>query len=562
MKKGAGFCFGLLIWFVWSSPAAAFELTIPEAQIDVYLQEDGTAQVEESFTYEFEGDFNGVIRDLIEPEGSTIFALEASEDGEPLDVEVEGDSEYRIQRPGEDEMFTVDITYTIEDAVVRYDDFGDFFHAFFDHSNETAYENLMIRVQPPGDSSDVIIEGFDALEGAGSLEEDHMAVFDPGRVPSGENGDIRAAFDAELFPDAQRTSDDSLEAVLEEEREEAAAAAAAAENRAGLMAGAAPFLIGFFALASLLPIWIDRRKYLPNKQRALAKSYEKGAPELQMSLPATMFYVQPAVTSELLTASLLDLVRQGYAEQEDADRFRLIRREGMNGHEQMLTAMLFDDMGDGETFRLTDMEECLKQEKQYHEFEKKKIDWYKEILQEKNEAALKIPRTGLRILCSAVGILAIAAAVPYFIFGLLLPAGLLTLVGLAGITAAALHQPRTEKGWRLLGEWHDFKKEVAAYEQEDWKRLDPEEQRIAFIYGLGLNVKSVRELSKSMPKMKDQAVSMQADNSLPVFMTAGLFASTQFSSHTAAASNSFSSTGTSAGGGAGAGGGGGGSGGF
>ncbi|MFC4737336.1 DUF2207 domain-containing protein [Bacillus daqingensis] len=560
MKNWLFFLTALILLFVGPAAASAFELEITNAEIDAYLQEDGSAQVEESFTYAFEGEFNGVIRSLIEPEEMTIHSVEAFEDGEPLAIEVE-ESEHRIQRPGEDETFTVDLTYVIEDAVVRYTDFGDFDYAFFDRSNETAYENMEIRIHAPGPSEEVLGTGFDALEDAEQQLDEATVAFLPGRVPSGENGDLRVAFDAELFPAATVTSADSLMEILEAEEREAEEAAAAAAARENVMTTLAPILIVLFAGLSLVPIWFDRRKYLPNKRRAMEKGFEKGAPDLQLSLPATMFYVQPAVTSELLTASLLDLVRQGYAEQ-DGDSFTLKTREGLSGHEQILTAMLFDDIGDGTTFNMSDLEQHLKKEANYNEFETKKAAWAKEVVHEKNQAEQKIPRTGLRVLAGAAGVGAIAASVMYFLFGLFLPAILLLLTGFAGIAAAALHQPRTEKGWRLLGEWHDYKKEVAGYEPEDWQRLDPDEQQLAFIYGLGLNVKSVRQLSKSMPKMKQGSAPAYQDNMIPVFMTAGLFASTQFSSSTAAASSTHSSAGTSAGGGAGAGGGGGGSGGF
>ncbi|WP_147804715.1 DUF2207 domain-containing protein [Alkalicoccus halolimnae] len=552
--------------FLIASPmsAGAFELTIPEAEIDAFLQEDGNVQVEESFTYDFEGEFNGVVRALNYPDYASIENLEAFENGERLEIETEEEIVHRIHRQGEDESFTVDLQYTIEDGVELYNDLGEFYWAFFDSSNETDYESMQIRVHPPEPSEEMEAIGYDEAENS-EQPADEYVLFDMGHVESGENGDVRAAFDAGLFEGVTRTAEGSAAEEIQQEEEEREEAAAAAAERRNFLSNAAPIAIPILALLFLSVIYVDRKKYSHLKQSAFTNDLTPGAPALQLSMPATMYYVHPAVTPEMLTASLLDLVRQDKVTQEGEESFRLESRENLMAHERILVSMLFDDMGKENVFRLSDMSDYLKNEKNYETFETKKIEWQKAVSAEKKEADLKINKLGFKLGLGAVALLPLALGIVYIVHGMVVPFILLLALYLFVFGYAAVYQPRTEKGWKLLRDWKDYKDEVARYEPEDWKTLPPEEQKIAFIYGLGLNLKSVKKMSGDLTKefSSAPAASRGYGSDIPLFMTAGLLASTSFQSSSAEAASSFSASSSGGiGGGGGVGGGGGGSGGF
>jgi uncharacterized membrane protein YgcG len=553
-----------LMFLIAPTAVSAFNLTIPHAEIDAYLQEDGSVEVEESFTYEFDGDFNGVIRALNYTDYTAIENVEAYENGQKLEIETVDEYVHRIHRPGEDDTFTVDMTYTIENGVELYEDRGEFYWAFFDSSNETAYESMQIRVHPPGVSENAEAIGYGEAENTEEVTEDGYVLFDLGYVDDGENGDIRAAFDAALFTGVSRTSEGSAAEQIQQEKQDREESAAAFAERQDTYSAYGPFALSAFALLIFLIIFTDWKKYRHLKQEAYSDTLTPGAPDLQMSLPATMYYMRPAVSPELLTASLLDLVRQGKVVQEENESFRLVTRKNLLKHEEILVAMLFDDIAGDDVFVLSDLSGYLKKEKNYTTFEEKKAKWQKAVLEEKKEADLKINRTAFRVGIGLSAFLPLAASIVFILHGLVLLFVISLIMSFVILVLALAYEPRTVKGWKLLRNWTDYKKEISDYSLEDWKQLDPDDQKTAFIYGLGLNVKSMKKMSSELTATitAAQPTSIGKNSDLPVFMTAGLLASTQFKTSSAEAASSFSTSSGVTGGGSGVGGGGGGSGGF
>ncbi|WP_147804250.1 DUF2207 domain-containing protein [Alkalicoccus halolimnae] len=551
----------IIVCFFLPFSAGAFELTIPEAEIHAHLQEDGSVEVEETFTYAFEGEFNGVVRTLNHPEETAVENLQAYENGEELVIETEEEIVHSIHRSGEDETFTVDLHYTIENGVERFTDVGQFYWAFFDSSNEMDYEAMSIFIYPPEESENVQAIGYDEAEGAETITEDGIVIFDLGHVESGSNGDIRTAFDEAMFSGAERTSNDTAGrqiAVEKEEREEQAAAFA---ERRNFLDSAAPFLLFAAVAAIVFLIFRDNLKFRYGRSRADNAEREKPVPEPIMSMPATMMYIHQTVTPEMLSASLLDLVRKGKAMQEGEDGFRIKERDELLSHEIKLIEML-DDMSEENVFHLKDMASYLEKKENYETFKKKEAEWTKEVKKEQKEEKLVIERKTFRFVLMLAATLTFAAGIVFMIHGLILPFVILGLTAVTFLLYPIVYQPKTDKGSAVSGEWQDFRKRLKEYTVEDWQRLTPSEQKTAFIFGLGLNLKSVKkiagELTKQIPA--DRKPLDYADSST-AFMMTGVLVSTQFHSTTAQASTSFSS-GPGVGGGTGAGGGGGGSGGF
>ena len=187
----------------------AVDFTIKNTQIDAFLQENGDVEVSERHTYEFDGDFNGITRTLIPKENTLIQNIEAFEDNKPLEVEKEGNL-FKIHRGGSDETITIDLSYTIDNGVEVYADLGQFYWPFFDSSNESTYENMDIYIHPPRPTDEVLAIGYDEAEGAVQTKTNGIVHFAMGEVESGENGDIRVAYDAPLFPSAAMTEDKKI----------------------------------------------------------------------------------------------------------------------------------------------------------------------------------------------------------------------------------------------------------------------------------------------------------------------------------------------------------------
>lgn len=74
----------LIFCFLFPLHAFAVDYEITDAEINAYLQANGEVQVVEQFTYEFDGEFNGITR-LLDPKiGTSIDDLSATENGQTL----------------------------------------------------------------------------------------------------------------------------------------------------------------------------------------------------------------------------------------------------------------------------------------------------------------------------------------------------------------------------------------------------------------------------------------------------------------------------------------------
>lgn len=184
----------------------AVDFSITEVRIDAFLKEDGRVEVEESHTYSFDGEFNGITREIVPKAGTEITQFEATENGKQLRIEKEEDI-YKIHRKGEDETVTVTLSYTIENGVDVYSDVAEFYWPFFDDRNESSYGEMTILVHPPKETGEVIAFGYDVAFDKEEVLADGSVLFQLGEVPSGENGDIRVAYDASLFPSASIAAD-------------------------------------------------------------------------------------------------------------------------------------------------------------------------------------------------------------------------------------------------------------------------------------------------------------------------------------------------------------------
>lgn len=185
MKKTFGFLFIAMATLLFPLQVFAVDFSINQSDIHAYLKENGSVQVRETHTYEFDGKFNGIIRSLIPQDGTSITNFEATENGSPLKMEQEGET-YKIYRTGKNEMITIELSYLIENGIEVYSDMAQFYWPFFDTSNESDYENLTIYVHPPQETDDAIAIGYDEAEGTEHMEDNGTVIFQMGMVDNGE----------------------------------------------------------------------------------------------------------------------------------------------------------------------------------------------------------------------------------------------------------------------------------------------------------------------------------------------------------------------------------------
>ena len=148
-RKLVMLCFAIIsILFLFPSQSLAVDYSITDVKIDAYLKENGNVDVKETHTYDFIGEFNGITREIIPKNGTSITGFKATENETPLRLEKKNDL-YLIHRKGTDETITIQLRYSIKNGVDLYSDIADFYWPFFDERNESTYENLQVTVHPP-----------------------------------------------------------------------------------------------------------------------------------------------------------------------------------------------------------------------------------------------------------------------------------------------------------------------------------------------------------------------------------------------------------------------------
>ncbi len=560
-------CITLLSLVLFTQPVfAEVEYAIEDVGIDAFLMENGDVAVEERFTYDFESKFNGITRTIIPKKGTSIEDLVASEDGKTLKVKQE-DNEYKIYRSGKEETVTIEIRYTIEKGVEVYEDVAQFAWPFFDSSNESQYENMTIQVHPPTNTSDVTAYGYDEAYDTAEVLEDGSVVFSLGYVEDESNGDIQVVYDAALFSAASLTSEKMMKDTIMTKIANNEAEIAAFQNRKEWLDSIAPYLIGIFGLYFVVLLFTSMHKRSEQKhevQRLFKESFT--IPKLKMSLPATIYYTNPFTPNEqLLTTSLLELVRKGYVQSNNEKEFRLVSRDTEYEHERLLIKFLFDVIGDGSVFRFGDIKTFTRKKSNHTVYNEHVHKWSTAIQEEIKSYNLTKSKAGFRWMVAFSGLLLIPLSIVLGIHELFMWLFFSIILMFCLIGFSIFHNPRTMEGAIIWEEWKQFRKNFDELVSNRSLRWGKEEQIIAINYAHGIGDKKMIEQNKSLFYQDEFAgASSHASSDTTNFMIFLLIATSANQHFTEAGTvvAATTSTSTTAGTGTGVGGGGGGSGAF
>ncbi|OZS78667.1 hypothetical protein CF394_05105 [Tetzosporium hominis] len=533
--------------------ALAIDFEIETVRIDAQLNEDGSASVTERFTYAFEEDFNGITRSLIEKEGTAIEEFQAFENGKALRTEFV-DGMYRVYRAGDDgDTVTIDLSYTITDVVEKFEDGAQFYYAFFDESNESAYQDLTISVTPPGPSTNTEALGYEEAFGSQTVTEDGTALYEIGLVDEGENGDVRAIFDAELFPVLSTLNgtvrDDMAENIRMQEQ-----AAVFSENQQTASTIAKPAVTGggTLLLLSVLVLWLRAAR---RKKSVQSDASGFTVPAETMSIPATLYFTHSAFLSPHVTvAAILDMLRKGNLRQVSEDQFELVDRKTQYAHEETLLKLLVDRIGNGTEFTLTQVKEFTQKTIYHAEYNEAIAKWNKGVRAEVLSHHFYEKHPTLRWIAGISSAAFVGLAVYTAIYDLLPWTFGSVMLAMGTLLLAIFYSPLTREGHEIRSQWRTLKKEFPTVTEEQWKSLTEDERKRAYAYLLGSDSKTATKQATTF----HAATSSSDDSSFvmnPVFLTTIFVAANTSTSASA-------SGGATSGGGAGVGGGGGGSGAF
>ncbi len=554
MRKRSGIMIAaILVLLLLPVQVFAVDFSITETTIDAYLQDHGDVHVTETYTYEFDGEFQGITRTIIPKEGTSIVDVSASEAGTQLDVELEDDT-YRIYRSGEDETVTIDFSYVIQGGVDVYEDMAEFYWPFFDSNNESDYEKMTITVHPPNPTTEVIAFGYDEAFGTETIQDDGVVVFDLGLVDSGKNGDIRVAYDRALFSAVDGTLDGTIrnELLLEEQdlKEKAALflqRQATWENIAVYVTGAYTlFLIGLLTFA-----W--RRSRATKLEAEYGHVSHSIIPEQVMSMPATVYYFRNYILGygEMLTVGLMDLVRKGNVEVRDDETYHLVDRQTDHEHERKLLDLLFGKIGSGAEFTFKRLEIYAENADHQKQLQEELAQYAQLIRQEIDAHQLFDKQLKLRWFTGLVSLLLVPVAIFLIIYELYMWLAISFALLLVLLTFAFLFQPKTPKGYLIKKEWNDFKERFLEMESNGWYRLSEADKERALIFSAGLNDEKLKGKSKTFIQTGDED---EDGTLLFLLLMMSTTANSEFGSvveTSAHSSSSSSSSGTGVGGGGG-----------
>ncbi len=482
-KKLIGFALLIIILFSFATfitcAERSFEITDYQAQVKIL--ENGDIQVSEIFEYDFDGDFNGIIR-TIGIKGSDGFKYFKASQYFPTDKELNYDQSlaadmvtYRIYDKSSNERKLFLLEYQLENVATLYNDTAEFYWKFFDKSNTSPIGHIKIEIELP--SAEVSVEelkvfGHGPLDGKVSIREDGKVVYEVFGLSSGEMVEARILFPTSMIPNSTKIINQNKFAEIM--KEELGWAKKADRNK-----GFNLIIILLIPLAILFNIFLAIRLYF---------KYDKELkPEVEMDyyreLPQD---ITPAVLSKLMSiqgvgikdimATLMDLVRKKYLKIEEIPKGRkkdykfILTEEGdttnLKEHESYLFHWLFYSIGDGASVTLKEIKDYAKASRTQSSFRHNYNKWVKKVGEGfKKYNYFGESKEGLKT-AGKIVLMEYAAVFLLFALGALLKMQLLIIIplliavsftGFGVIIYGALIRKKTQTGINEYTKWRAFK---------------------------------------------------------------------------------------------------------
>lgn len=490
-----------------SIKALAVDYEIEKFDAVVNILENGDAEITEDITYSFDGDANGILRDIdyertdgikdisvgvVEADGSIRQFDEAF--GAGVNSYEENDAggilELKIYEKSYSENKTFRIKYTFENVVEKYNDIAVFNRKIIDSGWDVPLNNITIKIVLPEGSKkeDLRVFAHGPLTGTSEIYDDRTLLFD---VPNvyGEFIETLVVFNRDIVPGSTNIINrDELENILENEkvlaeeanleREEAREEIARMERKETLRERFKVFFMGLIVAAGVMII-VAIRKFTRERTPEFQGEYYRELPEDYS--PAVMSYLvhKKKLSQDDVMATLLDLARKKVIKFEpmtiekkgffrkDIETFKISRVSGgedveLLDHEKFLAEWFVDEMGRGGELILNDLEELVKKRKFALQFQKD-YDYF--ITLAKDEAETKDffegnDMTGSKnfvLIFLLIGLIGIGIFI-YLNSFLAAFASVLSFIGLIIIMVLRFMDRYTRKGIEDYSKWQAFKK--------------------------------------------------------------------------------------------------------
>src|SRR5690625_3883343 len=119
-------------------------------------------------------------------------------------------------------------------------------------------------------------------------------------------------------------------------------------------------------------------------------------------------------------------------------------------------------------------------------YQKKFLEWQKAVQKEETSHNLFVQNIKLRVITGIIGLLIIPGIIYIAIYDLLLYMAFSIFLSIGYLLFAAFYKTRTILGEKISRDWQVFQDKYPEMTDEDWTELTTNDQKRAFIYGVGV----------------------------------------------------------------------------
>lgn len=592
--------------------AEAKSYDIIQYKVIIDVMPNGDAKFEEVITYDFDGDFNGVLRNIdldgsdgiealevfvVEGEGLRKFSPGTGEGINLYEISQEGNIlALKVYEKTSSKEKTFLYTYTLKNVAEKYSDIGVFNRKVIDRNWDVPLHNINIEIRiPDGATRDELkVFAHGPLEGYSEIVDDRTFSFVVGEVRPGTFVETLAVFPPDLIPDAGRVYNrEELPAILENEqrlaaeanriREEARARMAREEKLRATRQRMFPiFAVALLSgVASLIHMNV---KYGRELRPEFDGDYYRDLPGDYTPAVMTYLLTKGNVKADDIMATIMDLVRKkklkinkiegqekrGLFSKRAVEKYMIKAVDGADGdgllrHETFLKKWFVDELGMGQGLILDDLKEKVKKRSDALEFQRN-YEAFKELV--KMEGSKKgfftaNDLTGIGVnFAIALGLMAGGVLSIVFIkawgFGII--SVVLAAISLLNLLALGVKSKLTRFGTEQTAMWKAFKKFLLHFSNMDKAEIPSIaiwEHYLVYAISLGVAEEVLSQLPKvfSDAELKDPSLTyMGGHHTFHSFhhmnsMLTNTMSTVSSAINTAAVASSRMSSGSGAGGG-------------
>ncbi len=387
---------------------------VAEFNLNVDILENGDAVVMEEITYDFDGDFNGVLRDIDYSrtsglkdltvgvkEGENIIYFNESTGSGTYVYELDDTGEIaklKIYEPSNSEVKTFYIGYTLVNVAEKYNDIGIFNRKIIDSGWSVPLNNITINITIPEGAAkeDLKVYAHGPLTGESSIVDERtfkftapslnyefletLVIFPPELISASTNVFERDELQ-NILDNEQQLADEANEIREEAIREQEELLKREERERASRP------IFGAAIAAALGSIFVMFRKFTRELKPEFMGDYYRELPEDYSPAVMTYLLTKGRTKDDDIIATLLDLARKkviklrpmkiesGMIFKKEEDTFEITwmdkgKLSGLLPHEQFLATWFIDEIGGGTGLVLDDLEKVVKKQKQALQFQK------------------------------------------------------------------------------------------------------------------------------------------------------------------------------------------------